>query len=119
MEYEERIDVDQGTYIVASSRDFENILDKTSIVLKSGVINPGQFTTLHGWFTKEVEFLGFIDKKAIFYLGEGEHDLFSNGGFYYDVTYILQPDRIGKSYKKGSFRDSFLRFNKKQEYYWK
>lgn len=119
MEYEERIDSEQGTYIVASGRDFENILEKKTLVLQSGVIAPGQFTTLHGWFTRPVEFLGFIEQQAIFYLGKGDADLFNNGGFYYDVTYVFQPDRIGKSYKAGTFRDSFLRVNKKNEFCWK
>ena len=120
MEYEERICREQGNYIVASDRSFENILDKTSIVLKSGVINPGQFTTLHNWFIKPVEFLGFIEnKKAIFYLGAGTNDLINNGGFYYDLTIILQPDRIGKSYKAGSFRDVYLRQSKNGDFFWK
>lgn len=119
MEYEERICRKQGTYIVSSCRDFEDILNRKSIVLNSCVIEPGQFTTLHGWFTKPVEFLGFIDIKAIFYLGGGQNDLFSNGGFYYDVTYILRPDRIGKSYKAGSFRDAFLNQRKNGSFFWK
>ena len=42
--------------------------------------------------------------------------LFEEGGEYYDVTMIITPTRIGKSYKAGTFRDVHLKKNKKGEY---
>ena len=124
MEYELRIKRGQGNYIVASGRDFEDILIKKPIELITGKINPGEFTDLHGWFTKKCQYLGLLkDEKysqyAVFYLGAGESDLFNNGGFYYDLTIIIEPNRIGKSYKAGSFRDVYLRKTTKDKYYWK
>lgn len=124
MEYELRIDRQQGNYIVASGRDFEEILIKKPIELITGIINPGEFTDLHGWFKSECQYLGLLqDNKhsqyAIFYLGAGQSDLFNNGGFYYDLSIIIQPDRIGKSYKAGSFRDVYIKQNSKGKYFWK
>lgn len=77
MEYEIRIDRQQGTYIVASGRDFEDILIKQPFELITGKINPGEFTDLHGWFRCPCQYLGLLqDNKhsqyAIFYLGAGQ-----------------------------------------------
>lgn len=124
MEYEERISRQQGNYIVASDRDFENILIKKPIELITGKINPGDFTDLHGWFTCKCQYLGLlVDEKymqqAIFYLGAGKNDLFNKGGFYYDLTYIIEPNRIGKSYKPGTFRDAYLIQKQNGKYQWK
>ncbi len=124
MEYEERIDRQQGNYIVASSRDFENILIQKPIELITGQINPKDFTDLHGWFTCRCQYLGLLDDKrhmqqAVFYLGGGKDDLFSKGGFYYDLTFIIEPNRIGKSYKPGTFRDVYLKKKPNGQYYWK
>ena len=118
MEYEERICTTQGKYIVASGIDFEEILEKKPIELISGKINTGEYTTMHGWFDKPCRFVGFLNTWAIFYLGGGQDDLFSAGGYYYDATAIFTSDRIGKSYRAGSFRDAFLR-QKNNKYYWK
>lgn len=126
MEFEERINRDQGNYIVASDHHFEDILLKEPITLNTGSINVGDMTDMHGWFTKPVRFCGILQdqqagsiKKAIFYIGESSGDLFFNTACqYYDVTFIIGPDHIGKSYKTGTFRDCFLK-EKSNKYYWK
>ena len=114
MEYEKRVDTVQGTYVVASGIDFEDILLQKPIIINDLTIYPGDMTDLYGWFKTKCRYVGYFEtkdpiKEAVFYLGGGKADLFSNGGQYYDITYILTSSRIGKSYKKGSFRDSFLR----------
>jgi hypothetical protein len=110
------INTQQGEYIASKTKlEFR----KDDLVLDSGVIKVGEKTTLHGWFTKPIEFLGFHGENgAVFYLGEDSGDLFSGDTYFYDVTYIIASNRIGKSYKAGSFRDVFLRQNKKG-YFWK
>lgn len=125
MEYEERISRGQGNYIVASSPDFESILSKEALKLITGDIVPGDYTDLHGWFLKSVRYCGILPdsstttiKRAVFYIGEGICDLFTPIVQYYDVTYIIAPDRIGKSYKPGSFRDCYLR-ESNNKYKWK
>lgn len=105
-----------GTYI-ASPTQLQ--FTQKELVLKTGTIQVGEKTTLHGWFTEPLEFMGFKDDdEAIFYLGKSNGDLLTPETYFYDVTFIIAPDRIGKSYKAGSFRDSFLR-KKNGEYYWK
>lgn len=118
MEYEKRIHFEQGTYIVASDRSFEDILEKTPLVIKTGSIQPGEFTNLHDWFNQEIEYVGMLDKCAIFYLGKGDPNLFNNGGYYYDATFILSETMIGKKYNDHSFRNCELRL-KNGKYYWK
>lgn len=108
-DYEERIDSGQGNYIVAGSREFESVLERIPLMIAGLTIAPGELTTLHNWFISPVQYCGMKDNGAIFYLGEGNSDLFQAAPHYYDVTYIIEKDRsrIGKSYKAGSFRDSF------------
>jgi hypothetical protein len=118
MKFEKRIDFKQGTYIVATDRSFEDILIKEPLKLKSGSISVGEKTNLHGYFNTEIEYMGMLDNCAIFFLGEGDHNLFSNGGFYYDATFIISDDRIGKKYNDHSYRDVLL-MNKNGKYYWK
>ena len=123
MQYEERIHPGQGNYLVASSRDFENVLRKEPLIVKDLTVMPGELTTLYGWFDVKCQFVGMMDhvgkfKKAVFYLGEGTCDLFSDGGHYYDVTLIIDKNQIGKSYRKYSFRNSFLH-ERNGHYYWK
>ncbi len=124
MEYEERICPIQGNYIIASDESFEDILLKESICLESGTINPGDFTVLNGWFTKPCRYAGILPgdgtlKQAVFFLGKGNNNLFETGGVYYDMTIIIDKNRIGKSYRELSFRDSFLRQRNNGTYYWK
>lgn len=123
MKYEERICRKQGNYIVSSSIEFEELLIKEALQIEQLIIEPGELTTLHGLFTVPCKYVGMLQsegksKKAIFYLGQGSGDLFGNGGYYYDLTYILEPNRIGKKYTQTSFRDCFLR-KKNGVYYWK
>lgn len=124
MEYKERIHREQGNYIVASGPEFEDILTKEPIIVNNTVINPGEMTDLYGWFTRKCRYVGFIlngiIKEAIFFMGTGEADLFSNSGpYYYDKTYIIENNRIGKCYTPGTFRDSYLRRKPNGTFYWK
>lgn len=119
MEYETRVDSKQGTYIVTDSLDFEKQLENRGLTIDGLIVQVGESTDLYGWFTEPLRFCGFLDNnQAIFYLGQGDSDLFNTGAFYYDVTTILALDRIGKSYKLGTFRDMFLRKNNDKKY-WK
>lgn len=125
MNYQEHINRQQGNFITTSIRtDFENQLIKEPIRLITGDIYPDQITTLHGWFYKPCRYCGMLPdetmtiKKAVFFLGNSQGDLFTDDTWYYDLTYIIQPDRIGKSYKPGTFRDCYLKKNNKG-YYWK
>lgn len=106
-DYEERISREQGNYIVAGSIDFKDILQKSPLKILDAEIQVCQKTTLFGWFVTPVEYLGMLDNRAVFYLGKGDSDLFNDGAEYFDVTYIFGNNHIGKSYKPGSFRDSF------------
>lgn len=73
-------------------------------------IAVGDKTSLHDWFVAPAEYLGLLDgNKMIFYLGEDNGTLFDEGLHYYDVTYRITENRIGKSYKTGTFRDRFFR----------
>lgn len=119
MNYEKRIHNQAGTYIVTDSKEFENILTKSSLQVDGLEVNVGEKTTLYDWFNSPVIFCGFLnDKEAVFYLGEGDSTLFEAGAFYYDLTFIITQNRIGKSYSSGTFRDSFLR-EKNSKKYWK
>ena len=106
----------QGEFIASKTKLEFRIED---LVLETGTIKVGEKTDLHGWFNEPIEFLGFHGKNcAIFYLGVDSGDLFSGDIHYYDVTHIIAPNRIGKSYAAGTFRDAFLRRSKKG-YTWK
>ena len=125
MLYQEHINRQQGNFITTlSGVEFENNLLKEPIRLITGDIFPGEFTTLHDWYIEPCRYCGMLEKndiqikQAIFFMGKDQDDLFKTGTYYYDLTYILQPDRIGKCYKPGTFRDCFLKTNKKG-YYWK
>ncbi len=111
-DYEERIDSIQGNYIVSGDRIFENLTSKVDLVLSPGVIRIGDKTTLWGWFYTPCEYIGMLENRAIFYLGGGGSDLFNKSAYYYDVTYIFGPDRIGKAYRPGTFRDCLWKNNK-------
>lgn len=119
MAFETLIDSRQGTYIVTDSLDFEKQLESRALIIDGLIVQVGENTDLYNWFIEPLRFCGFLDGiQAIFYLGQGDSDLFNTGALYYDVTTILALDRIGKSYKLGSFRDVFLRKNNDIKY-WK
>lgn len=106
----------QGNYI-ASDTQLQFI--EKPLQLESGTIQVGEKTTLHGWFSEPLQFLGFYtDNTAAFYLGKEEGNLFSPEMHFYDITYIIAPNRIGKQYKEGTFRDFFLRKDSKAKFYW-
>lgn len=118
-EYYERIDSASGNYIIAKSRDFEKLLTKEPVVVGGLTIAVGDKTSLHDWFVAPAEYLGLLDgNKMIFYLGEDNGTLFDEGLHYYDVTYRITENRIGKSYKTGTFRDRFFR-DKNGRKFWK
>lgn len=111
-DFEERISSQQGTYIVAGSKEFETIVDKIPLCLAGDIIKCGDETIIAGWFFKPCRYIGMLGNQAIFYLGQGKSDLFSHGAEYYDVTYILGENHIGKSYSPGTFRDVYFKKGK-------
>lgn len=126
MQYEERIDSKQGSYIVASDKSFEDILLKEPLQLEFTTVNPGEESDLGDWFNRKVRYVGMLPskdhkviKKAVFYIGKGESDLFQEGAEYYDLTYVIAPNRIGKKYTELTFRDCFWLKRKGNKYYWK
>jgi hypothetical protein len=119
MEYEERVTPTSGNYIVASGKDFENILGKVKLNIKGLDINVGESTDMYGFFDEKIKYCGMLDKRAIFYLGQGESDLFREGGYYYDVTYILSDCRILKMYRRLTARDYWLIEDENGKLYWK
>lgn len=110
MQYEERISHTQGNYIVADCRSIEDILNKIPLEVEGLTVQTGETTTFHDWFFKPCQYVGMLKNAAVFYLGSGDVDLFSNGGHYYDLTYIITKDRILKVYRRGSARDMFLTY---------
>ena len=126
--FEEEISTISGNFIWTTKPvEFEKILIKENIPI-TGLTNiqPGNETDLYGWFNKPIMYVGIlvIDgiSSMIFKLGEDEHNLFDDEiKTYYDQTYIIGKthNRIGKSYKAGSFRDCFLKKDINNNYYWK
>lgn len=115
-ELELRIDSVQGNYLVAVNRDIESRFIKLNLKIGELDISCGDYTDLYGWFTEPVEYMGMLDGFAVFYLGKGDSTLFEDGREYYDLTMIITPTRIGKSYRAGTFRDVHLKKNEKGEY---
>lgn len=111
-DYEERIDLTAGDYIVAGSIEFESILEKKPLEIGNTQINVGELTNLLGWFDEDIKYAGMLGNRAIFYLGRGDSNLFENGAEYYDVTYYFSSNHIGKCYKPGTFRDSYYKNGK-------
>jgi hypothetical protein len=110
MQYEERADPDQGSYIVADSREFESILKKVPLQVQGLTVQPDELTSLYDWFIQPIRYCGMLDDiKAIFFLGEGKADLFTNGGVYYDVTAVVAPNRLFKMYSDKGGTDNLLR----------
>lgn len=113
MKYVEHINRDQGNYIIASGIEFEDNLIKEPIIINGTAINVGEMTELYGWFTRNCRYAGYLKdgviKQAFFFMGTGKAIGFPDGGYYYDKTYIIDKDRIGKIYVAGTFRDSCLR----------
>lgn len=111
--YEKYISRSQGYFITTKDKvKFESILIKENLPIKGlENIQPSQFTTFHDWFIKPTEYSGLLPnedkmskaKIALFYLGEEDNT------YYYSQIYIFTPERIGTSYKLGTFRDSNLR----------
>lgn len=126
--FEEEISTVSGNFIWTTKPvEFEKILIKENIPI-TGLTNiqTGNETDLYGWFNKPIMYVGIlvIDgiSSMIFKLGEDEHNLFDDEiKTYYDQTYIIGKthNRIGKSYKAGSFRDCFLKKDINNNYYWK
>lgn len=126
--FEEEISTKSGNFIWTTKPiEFEKTLIKENIPI-TGLTNirPGEATDMYGWFNEPIMYIGILVKNGIssmiFKLGEFEPNLFLNDiKTYYDQTYIIGKDnnRIGKSYKAGSFRDCFLKKDLNNNYYWK
>lgn len=120
IEYEKRIHSEQGNYIVTGTIEFENTLIKESIILDGMKIEVDHETTLYGFYSKPIRFCGFLQKMvAVFYLGHGGGDLFFTPAHYYDVTFIIDSNRIGKQYREHTFRDFFLNVDANGSKFWK
>jgi hypothetical protein len=120
VEFEKRIHTVQGNYIVAGSQDFEKGLICKKLILEDFMLEVGEMTTLFGFFDVPLKYCGFLnDKIAVFWLGSGGGDLYTPSAQYYDATFIIDKNRIGKQYKENTFRDFFLRVNAKGQKYWK
>ena len=126
--FEEEISTISGNFIWTTKPvEFEKILIKENIPI-TGLTNikTGEKTDLYGWFNKPIIYVGILVingiSSMIFKLGEDEHNLFDDEiKTYYDQTYVIGKthNRIGKSYKAGSFRDCFLKKDINNNYYWK
>ena len=126
--FEEEISTISGNFIWTTKPvEFEKILIQENIPI-TGLTNikTGEKTDLYGWFNKPIIYVGILVingiSSMIFKLGEDEHNLFNDDiKTYYDQTYIIGKthNRIGKSYKAGSFRDCFLKKDINNNYYWK
>jgi hypothetical protein len=60
----------QGTYIASPT---QLAFTQKALVLKTGTIQVGEKTDLHGWFCEPLEFMGFHGDEhdeAIFYMGK-------------------------------------------------
>ena len=126
--FEEEIDSRSGNFIYTTKPvAFEQTLIKQNLPI-TGLekIKPGQLTNLYDWFNSDIMYVGILVingiSSLIFKLGEDEYNLFDNEiKTYYDQTFIIgkNNNRIGKSYKPGSFRDCFLKKDINNKYYWK
>lgn len=126
--FEEEISTVSGNFIWTTKPvEFEKTLIKKNIPI-TGLTNvqTGDVTDLYGWFNKPLMYVGILEingiSSMIFKLGEDEHNLFDDEiKTYYDQTYVIGKthNRIGKSYKAGSFRDCFLKKDINNNYYWK
>lgn len=126
--FKEEISSVSGNYIWTTNPiEFEKLLLKKNLTIKGlEDINIGDKTDLYGWFTSKIEYKGILEenghKAIVFLLGNDNYNLFDDEiKTFYDLTYIIgkKNDRIGKSYKPGTFRDSFLRKDIKNNYFWK
>ena len=126
--YKEEISTVSGNFIWTTKPiEFEKKLIKENIPI-TGLTNiqTGHKTDFHKWFSEPIVYKGILEENGhnalIFLLGEDEYNLFdSEIKTYYDLTYIINKcnDRIGKSYKAGTFRDCFLKKDINNNYYWK
>ena len=125
--YEECYNLKCGNFIKTSNPvEFESLLRLENLPVKGlEHIKPGDKTDIYDWFIHPVEYKGLLKdegghKAIITYMGKMEGDIFSPEDIYiYDVTYVITPERIGKSYKPRSFRDSLLKIDENGKYYWK
>ena len=126
--FEEEISTISGNFIWTTKPvEFEKILIKENIPI-TGLTNikTGEKTDLYGWFNRPIIYVGILVingiSSMIFKLGEDEHNLFDDEiKTYYDQTYVIGKthNRIGKSYKAGTFRDCFLKKDINNNFYWK
>ena len=125
--YEECYNLKCGNFIKTSNPiEFESLLKLENMPIKGlEHIKPGDKTDMYEWFIHTIEYKGILTdeeglKAIITYMGKMEGDIFSPEDIYiYDVTYVITPERIGKSYMPRSFRDFILKIDENGKYYWK
>lgn len=94
----------QGSgYTCTNDQEINSIAQKLSIQVNSQTINPGEQTTLNGFFCRPLEYIGRNETEAIFCMGNTE-DLF-NQVWYYQSVYIIADKRIYLIYGPNFGRD--------------
>lgn len=91
----------------------QDFVQRDSVILHGETLNPDDFTTLDGIFTKPLRYAGIMNdngsKLMCFHNGE-ESNLFENKDHYYQY-YWLNENRIGNIFSVGTFRDFHWRKN--------
>lgn len=94
----------QGSgYTCANDQEIYSVAQKLPIQVNGQTYNPGDKTTLNGFFCRPLEYIGSVDSEAIFCMGNTE-DLFNQVWFYQSV-YIISDARIFLIYGNGFGRD--------------
>lgn len=101
-----------GFFLEENDKEID-FIQAESVVLHGEILNPGDYTTLDGIFTKPLRYAGIMDddgsKLMCFHNGR-EADLFGSKEHYYQY-YWLNENRIGNVFSLGSFRDFHWRTN--------
>ena len=100
-----------GMGLILSPDDTEaDYIAPESVAIADTVINPGEFTTLCGKFTKPLRYVGMqksTTKLMVFHAGDNS-DLFDTKRFYYVLGYLTNT-RIYNCYSPGTARDFNLK----------
>lgn len=93
-------------YISDDPIEMEQLLDKKNIFVANENIEPGQETTINGFYTKAIKYVGVLKtnhQAIIFYIGQ-RVDLFSTT-HYYQLLYLIDNDRLFEMFTEKSGRD--------------
>lgn len=73
--------------------------EKEIIVIGNTTIEPGEKTSLLGFFCRDLTYMGILDRKAVFYLGD------QDGMHYYQTLAVISPTKLYLNYTWSSGRD--------------